>query len=468
VNNQLNALLPKVSDIKSQVIHKKEDLKLIEAEIKAFEDLKKDLEFAEFDFNNKSKQLSDLNAELVALNTDILRLNEEVKSSVDVDFVNKQIKLKQDVMLSFEQELGSINHEISSSRTRLDSSDFIKNSILKLDVCPTCKQKVSEEHKAAINEFESNNIRTLSQVIIDFSDKKALKEKELSELKKSLEYLRADASKAELFNLKRSHLIEKELRKTKVSEQIDAVKHALHNIILLKSSLSDKLSKFSDIESRFVVVRNELELLLDRQRELDVEKASIEVEAKNFREVIASLQAEIQNKTKIKDNLVNLSLIHDWLDEHFINLMDVIERNIMLRVHADFDAFFQKWFDMVIDNEALKVKLDSDFSPIIIQDGHEMDYVYLSGGEKTAAALAYRLALNQVINNLMSDIRTRDLIILDEPTDGFSSEQLDRVNAVLDELNVKQIIVVSHEAKIESFVDNVIKFQKVDHVSSVV
>jgi len=47
------------------------------------------------------------------------------------------------------------------------------------------------------------------------------------------------------------------------------------------------------------------------------------------------------------------------------------------------------------------------------------------------AALAYRLSLNQVINNLMSTIKTRDLLILDEPTDGFSGEQLDRMRDIL-------------------------------------
>ena len=92
----------------------------------------------------------------------------------------------------------------------------------------------------------------------------------------------------------------------------------------------------------------------------------------------------------------------------------------------------------------------------------------LSGGEKTACSLAYRLALNKVINDLISRIKTKDLIILDEPTDGFSAEQLDRVRDVLKQLNMKQIIIVSHEGKIESFVDNVIRIQKQEHISVVV
>lgn len=466
VNSQLNALLPKISSLKSSVANKKEELKVVESEVKTFEGLKKDLEFAEFDSKTKSKQFFDLNEELVALNADILSMKEQVKGDFDLEFIEKEIKLKQDLVLSFEQELESINNDISTSRAWIDSSNFIKTSISKLDVCPTCRQSVSEEHKHSINEAESDNIKKLSGIILDLSDKKSLKEKELIDMKKVLDSLRSDASKAELFNLKKTHLIEKEIRKAKLSEQVDAIKHSLFNLNSLKSALSEKISRFSDVEAKFARVRDELESLLDNQHKLDLERASLDAEVRNFREILVNLSSEIEHKTRIKDTLVSFSSIHDWLDEQFINLMDVIEKNIMLRVHADFDAFFQKWFDMIIDNEALKVRLDSDFSPIIIQDGHEMDYVYLSGGEKTAAALAYRLALNQVINNLMSDIRTRDLIILDEPTDGFSSEQLDRVKPVLDELNVKQIIIVSHEPKIESFVDNVVRLQKVDHVSS--
>jgi len=54
--------------------------------------------------------------------------------------------------------------------------------------------------------------------------------------------------------------------------------------------------------------------------------------------------------------------------------------------------------------------------------------------------LAYRLALNQVLNSLLSKIKTRDFVILDEPTDGFSDQQLDKMRDVLNELKVKQLI----------------------------
>ena len=66
---------------------------------------------------------------------------------------------------------------------------------------------------------------------------------------------------------------------------------------------------------------------------------------------------------------------------------------------------------------------------------------------------------------MFSQIKTRDIIILDEPTDGFSEAQIDKIRDVLAELNVGQLIIVSHEHKIEGFVDNIIRIKKKDGIS---
>ena len=63
--------------------------------------------------------------------------------------------------------------------------------------------------------------------------------------------------------------------------------------------------------------------------------------------------------------------------------------------------------------------------------------------------------------------KTKDIIILDEPTDGLSTEQLDRMRGILNQLGIKQIIIVSHEGKIESYVDNVLRVSKNEHVSDI-
>mgnify|MGYP000117899214 FL=1 len=138
----------------------------------------------------------------------------------------------------------------------------------------------------------------------------------------------------------------------------------------------------------------------------------------------------------------------------------------MVKLKSEFSKLFAEWFSMLV-SESFYVRINDEFSPVIEQKDYEIDYQYLSGGEKTAIALAYRLALNQVINSLLSNIKTKDVVILDEPTDGFSSQQLDKMRDVLNELNVSQLIIVSHEQKIEGFVENVIRFKKENGISKV-
>tara|TARA_Y100000310_G_C20430579_1_gene691264 strand:- start:331 stop:738 length:408 start_codon:yes stop_codon:yes gene_type:complete len=133
----------------------------------------------------------------------------------------------------------------------------------------------------------------------------------------------------------------------------------------------------------------------------------------------------------------------------------------------EFNELFQKWFNILIEDETLNVRLDDEFTAIIEQNGYETAIENLSGGERTAVALAYRLSLNKVINDIIGEIQTKDILILDEPTDGFSTEQLDKIRVVLEQLNIKQVIIVSHESKIESFVDSVIKINKNEHISEV-
>ena len=178
------------------------------------------------------------------------------------------------------------------------------------------------------------------------------------------------------------------------------------------------------------------------------------------------LKKLIKEKQELKKKVDYLKELEDWLSEKFLNLILFTEKNVMLKLREEFSKLFSEWFSVLVP-EGLSVRLDEQFSPITEQQDYELSYEYLSGGERTAVALAYRLALNQVINSLLSKIKTRDLIILDEPTDGFSETQLDKIRDVLAQLKVQQLILVSHESKIESFVENIIKFKKEDGVTKV-
>jgi len=180
------------------------------------------------------------------------------------------------------------------------------------------------------------------------------------------------------------------------------------------------------------------------------------------------LKKEIGEKLKTKEGIKKLKELNSWLDDNFMDLMVKMEKQVMLKVYTEFNGLFTKWFDILLEDEELNAQLDDEFRPVIEQNGYETDINNLSGGEKTALALAYRLALNKVINDVVETIKTKDIIILDEPTDGFSTEQLDKMRDVLEQLEIKQTIIVSHESKIESFVEKVLRVSKNEHLSTIV
>ena len=231
--------------------------------------------------------------------------------------------------------------------------------------------------------------------------------------------------------------------------------------------LRAQLSTMPNIEEDYSCKKKELDTVQAEERRLSLLSAALDAEMGQLNEYMTRLKtrfAEMKNKRLKLDESTGLAR---WLDEFFAPLTESIERHVMLNIYHEFNELFVKWFSLLIDDPDLTVRLDEEFSPIVIQNGFETTPDMLSGGERTSLALAYRLALNRVINDIAATINTKDLIILDEPTEGFSSEQLDNVRKVLEELKARQVIIVSHESKIESYVENVIYIGKHENGSSV-
>ena len=290
--------------------------------------------------------------------------------------------------------------------------------------------------------------------------------KGLEKIKQNYEIKKEIERSSELSLLKNKRIDEKKELKAKFESEITEIKKELDLLSQKNRELEKQVSQFDN--TKYDIIKNELDSLLVQERRLEIEKVGYEKDLERIQKEKARLELEIKKKVKEKEELNKLSKFIFFISEHFTELMEVMERKIMLKVHTDFDTLFQKWFSILVDDEVLKVKLDESFSPAIEQQGYTIEYAHLSGGERTAAALSYRLALNQTINKVITEIKTKDLIILDEPTDGFSSEQLDRMKNVLEELEVKQIILVSHDPKIESFVNRVIRVEKQNGMTRVV
>ena len=328
-----------------------------------------------------------------------------------------------------------------------------------------CEQKVDENHKHEISSRESKKYEQLMEQAKSCKEEELKLEKVKSSLKKEIDSLIKEQSLLSVVKIRLGNINEKISLKEEKSNLKEQIKKEICHINAQKLELSSKIERYKESEESYNKIKKEIDELLPQERLLELEKRKYETEKESIKRFIASLGKEIDEKQKAKEKLAHIMQLSNWIDELFISLMSTMEKHVMVNIHSQFNEMFKSWFEIMIEDESISVRLDEEFTPIIEQNGYETYIENLSGGEKTSVALSYRLALNKVINDIVAGIKTKDIIILDEPTDGFSSEQLDRLRDILEQLSIKQIIIVSHESKIESFVENVIRVRKHEHCS---
>ncbi len=466
LNDEIKNLGKRASECKKSLDLVDGQIKISEEKLNELKELLKQKEIKELELEQISNQSRKNDLQIKGLNDEIKIISEDIKiNKVVVDkenIIEKEKKLEK-----IKEEIANLSSLLGGLRNKVMTSEDIKEKISKLDICPICKQKVTPGHIKKVISEEEEKIRIANEKIK--SDEWLLNDKknEILKLQYEVDKFKEKISKLEYINLKESILADKRRQVENLKGENEKNKLNFEKITKLVNELSSKVIGFDENEKKhreLLLIRKRFD---DEYRKIEVEISSVSSTVRGLTKQIDEVGLEIKNKEKDKEKLIYLSGIQNWFEDKFINLMDLIERKILFKIHNDFNLLFQKWFGMLIDNEIINVNLDESFTPLIEQNGHIIDYSYLSGGEKTAAALAYRLALNQVVNDLINLIKTKDLLILDEPTDGFSNNQLDRMKEVLDELNMNQVILVSHDSKIESFVENVIKLQKNEHVSEV-
>jgi exonuclease SbcC len=227
-----------------------------------------------------------------------------------------------------------------------------------------------------------------------------------------------------------------------------------------------------------------------RSLEKEWDRGALEEARREHREALQAMEAQRARLTTIEDRmealeakvaerrervaklegLVDRRAVHlhvaTWLEDRLIPAVEAMERSVMSLLADEMDQAASQWFGQLVDDPDLVLSIDEDFVPTVTQQDYEMDLGALSGGERTAAAFAYRLALNGLVrSNATPD--QRNLLVLDEPTDGFSREQLGRMGGVFAELDADQVVIVSHDRELRAFANRVYLVQKVGGSSRV-
>lgn len=375
----------------------------------------------------------------------------------EIKKLNAEIRVLDEVKSKGDGELESENRKLKSLEESLRDLELKKD---KIEDLYKLKDKINSTEGNLRNIDEDLALRIGEN--IDFKDM----DHYINHLETQLDKLKDfNRGQEDLNNIR--YQFEKNVKKIK--ENNISREMLKQEISSLKENLrvaKERIGQLAGILEEMKKLKSEYEISEEEYRSINEKLVSTKTLIKSLNEDIIKVKDEITKKERLRIQLDKLNDYQVWLNDYLIPTLSIIEKHVMQNIHLEFDENFKKWFNLLMDDPSKTGKINEEFTPIIEQDGFQQEINYLSGGEKTSVALAYRLALNNLVQKVSTGMKS-NLLILDEPTDGFSKEQLFKVREILNEVDCPQIIIVSHEKELESFADNVFQIEKIDGVSEV-
>ena len=452
-----------------------------------------------------SDNLSKIRSEIISINNEISKQKSELDSV---------LQLRHNAVCPYCKQKLNEQHLLEMETKFLQSKDFLKNKLNTFEKDLETNQIKKNEFLNGIKQVETKKLELqkiqikIARLNVVLNNKEQIKSKIMGKarnkrlienklqgsyfVEKIKELDELDDKLNKIYSYKASYdsltKIVNDYQKTNLDTYME---HS--NLIKSKQSKIEekkiKEKSLLELENEVLVISKKLAemkvIFQDRQevenklKNLDSDKESLENELMKMKENLAMRKTEHDNNLKQIDSfnkkigeleervdkIIFTDQIGIWLNQHFIPSLEQIESQVLISVKEEFNRLFQKWFYLLIEVGDIDVEIDEFFTPIVNQSGYRLEVDSLSGGEKSSIALAYRLALNEIIRRMI--MLEDNLLILDEPTDGFSKEQLVQIKYVLEELSAAQVIVVSHEKELEGFVETIFRVVKESEKSQV-
>jgi len=481
-------------------------------------------------FQKKNDELIKSESEKNSLEIDINRLKEKFGEKIQSDesSINSILNDLETEKESLEKFADEISEKLDKVKGQQVQKQTLKESLQKEiekftslgNACPTCKQEITEIHHHNLVDEKQNDVDALSKELETITDsffeskKKSSEinqklesyEHEIEEISKILPRIEEYNSKSDRYNqldlgiieLKKNspygdnpveyltELKDELVRFEGVTAQMIQIADAKQKIEktivnhqqevdLIDSQNSQRLSELEEIKKKLTSI-DESEKISEKEDELN----SMRKEILQVSSVIAATSENLKNQNKkVKENeskvieskkwetkYKKFDQFGQWLEIFFIPTISQIEKQVLLSILQNFNETYTRWYSILVEDPTKESRIDENFTPIINQDGYDQEIGYLSGGEKTSIALAYRLTLNSLIRKETESMKS-NLLILDEPTDGFSKNQLGKIREILDELKSEQIVLVSHEKELETYVDNILYVSRENGISKI-
>lgn len=282
-----------------------------------------------------------------------------------------------------------------------------------------------------------------------------------------------------------------------VKDEINDLRiRAMSNRENLEAAQSREADLKAEVEEKEVLLRKltpELQAVEGEMAAFNVEELKLAREAKDealrdhleYKGRAQSQERSITEKSKLLESLEErlenaeeklrrrektekvVSLVRDLRDIYrdvTPSLREMYIEGLRDAVQLELDAL------MTASGRSFYLDVDSEYTPVITEEsGYVRDINFVSGGERTWVALAYRVGLGQLVTEARTG-QSLDLLILDEPTESLGSEDgsIEALATAISNLKtVSQIIIVTHSAELAEKATAKIRIKKEGGVSKV-
>ena len=402
-------------------------------------------------------KINSLNTQIKEIKEFKLLSDDEIKKiQVDIEASSKEIE-------SIKAEGTKVNVEIDRRDAMLKDFVSLKGKV----TCPTCKQAITDI-KAMIDRTESEKAGFTAQ------------RKTLTEL------YAAEKSKTEV----NERIIKSQEEKRKQIESLEVQVKNIGNAVFDEAAFNETvtvLKQYAEdsktLESASVKIKNCESKIVSLEAKISAlptydKTTDIEVEVSDISNVIASNVSNMQRKSELeafiaarKEELKHIqeSIVKDTSDrEH-----NKLRSTYLGRLQRVYDLFHTSQFprklissyageiegelrtQLMNFNLPYDIRVTENFSiEAIDEDGNVLPSV--SGGQQMVTGLCLRLALHSLFS------QSFPLMILDEVTGPLDAEEnkpmyFELLKNLKKQTNIKQYIIVDHDASLSTVVDNTIQ-----------
>lgn len=374
-------------------------------------------------YDDKSKELTEFNNELSAVNTKYLKLTSDKSEQL------------QSMFEAFNTKFNSVNAEkiaLNSEKSNLQHQIQHIKSIV--DVCPTCHQKLAGVTKPDTKEQETRIVEIDKQInVID---------QELNKLKET---------KAK-YELEIKNTFDKDI------SDLDKKKADLNTkISLYNGNLSKLNTQILNLNNKLSSIQTNKANYLSRLNDLNSKKEETE-------KILLKLDLEVQELNTSKQEILEHTQVVKKMESLIKrDFRGILLQNVIKYINSKSKTFSQT----VFGTQEIEIVLN----------GNNLDISYcnkpiesLSGGERTRVDLIIQLTLRDLLKNYLN--LNSNILALDEITDFLDEKSCNAVmNLIENELNsTESVFIISHMANQLSLpIDSEIKVEKsAEGISSII